>query len=80
MALTRWERDREAQRIATLKRSAARKERDNKRSAIGDLWKADMKEAKEKNDQLHVDANNEYKEDMAEINAWYLDQVEGAQR
>ena len=75
MGQTRWERDREAQRIATLKRSAARKERDNKRSAIGDLWKEDMKAAKEKNDQLHIDANKEYEEDLAEIQRWYLNEI-----
>ena len=71
---------REAQRIATLKRSAARKERDNKGKAIGELWTRRIKEAKAENDQLHKDREREFHEDLAEIGAWYLDQVEGCQK
>jgi len=75
MALTKYACIAEAQRIATLKRSAARKERDNKGAAIGVLWKERLAEIKLQNDTLHIDRQNEYKEDLAEINSWLQNEI-----
>lgn len=75
MAVTKWECIREAQRIATLKRSAARKERDNKRDSIGEIWKEEMAAAKKHNDEMHISANKEYQEDLQLVAQWLADEV-----
>ena len=80
MATTRSACIAEAQRIATLKRSAARKERDNKGKAVGDLWKERLAEAKAENDQLHIDRQNEYKADLADINTWLAAEIAACQK
>jgi hypothetical protein len=71
---------RNAHKIAALKRSACAKERNNKTIEITRIWREGFKALKDENDRLQKSRDEEYREDMAEVNAWLLDALEGCQK